>query len=157
MKSTPTSPTSNADGLLATDAALTQIGEVLDSINHTARTRLDAETRVGLVESVAKVCRRLDALKIVLVGEAEQHQAAQTDKTLRRGRQPTTPTKILHLQRDGNTHFLAPGHAHLGRESTSTREQLGEVPINPIPQGVQIGTVRGLGVQIGYELGQQLQ
>ncbi len=78
MKSTPTSPTSNADGLLATDAALTQIGEVLDSINHTARARLDAETRVGLVESVAKVGRRLDALKIMLVGEAEQHQAAQT-------------------------------------------------------------------------------
>lgn len=78
MEFTPTSPSSDVDGLLATDVALAQIGGVLDSINHAARARLDAETRVGLVQTVAALGRRLEALKVVLVGEAERHQAAQT-------------------------------------------------------------------------------
>ncbi len=78
MKFTPNSSTADADGLLATDVALAKIDGVLDLVDHRARARLGAEKRVELVQIVAGLGRRLEALKVVLVGEAEQHQAAQT-------------------------------------------------------------------------------
>lgn len=63
--------------LVATADVLAGVGALLDRVDHEGRAGLDAEARVGLVEAVVVLARRVEALRAVLVGEAEAQRAAQ--------------------------------------------------------------------------------
>lgn len=75
---TAADPTNDAGDRITTVDALTRIGEVLDHIDHSARATLDAPARVGLVTAIVSLCRRTDALRAVLVSEAERARAAES-------------------------------------------------------------------------------
>lgn len=64
---------------LATGEALARVRALLAAIDHGARARLDADARLGLVDAVVAVGRQVDALRAVLVAEAE------ADRGRRRG------------------------------------------------------------------------
>ncbi len=57
--------------MTATDAVLDQVINLLDSIDHAARARLGHEQRLGLVTKVCSAASRLEALRGVIVAEAD--------------------------------------------------------------------------------------
>lgn len=60
-----------------TGLVLAEVKRLLVGIDHSGRARLDAGSRVRLVEQVAEVSRLVDSLKVVLVGEADRAKAAE--------------------------------------------------------------------------------
>lgn len=60
-----------------TGVVLAEVKRLLVGIGHSGRARLDAGSRVRLVEQVAEVSRLVDSLKVVLVGEADRAKAAE--------------------------------------------------------------------------------
>ena len=61
-----------------TAAALSQARSLLASIDHPARRRLGAEARLALVADVVALGRQVEALRAVLVAEADRAKAAET-------------------------------------------------------------------------------
>lgn len=68
----------SSPALLTTDVVLTRLLGLLSSVDHGQRTRLDAEARLALVEAATRARRQVDALCVVLVGEADRAKAAET-------------------------------------------------------------------------------
>ena len=58
--------------LVATGDVLAQVRALLGAVDHDARTGLDADARLALAEEVIAVGRQLDALRAVLVAEADR-------------------------------------------------------------------------------------
>ena len=80
MSFTPNSPIASPGGTLATGEVLERIRGLLDSVDHEGRRSLDAEARVSLVNDAVELGRRIDALRAVLVGEAEKCKAAESTR-----------------------------------------------------------------------------
>ena len=63
---------------MATQEALAQARALLGSIDHAGRARLDAHARLALVTEVLALGRQVEALRAVLIGEADRAKAADT-------------------------------------------------------------------------------
>ena len=61
-----------------TARALAGARSLLASIDHAGRRRLDAEVRLGLVSEVVALGRQVEALRVVLIAEADRAKAAET-------------------------------------------------------------------------------
>ncbi|MFZ2749773.1 MAG: DUF222 domain-containing protein [Propioniciclava sp.] len=61
-----------------TATALAGARSLLASIDHAGRRRLDAEARLGLVSEVVALGRQVEALRVVLIAEADRAKAAET-------------------------------------------------------------------------------
>lgn len=110
----------------ATAEVLRTIDHLLTSLDHSGRARLAAADRVQLVEQVARVSRRVDALKLALVGEAEAVKAAEAArgtplKAVLTADVRTTPGEAGHL-----VHTAREVHAH-----PATREALLRDEVSP--------------------------
>lgn len=66
------------DDLTPTATALTVARAMLGSVDHAARKRLDAEARLALVAEVVALGRQVEALRAVLVAEADRAKAGET-------------------------------------------------------------------------------
>ena len=66
------------DELTPTATALAGARSLLASIDHAGRRRLDAEVRLGLVSEVVALGRQVEALRVVLIAEADRAKAAET-------------------------------------------------------------------------------
>ncbi|WP_282005024.1 HNH endonuclease signature motif containing protein [Propioniciclava sinopodophylli] len=66
------------DELTPTARALAGARSLLASIDHAGRRRLDAEARLGLVSEVVALGRQVEALRVVLIAEADRAKAAET-------------------------------------------------------------------------------
>ena len=66
------------DQLTPTATALAGARSLLASIDHAGRRRLDAEVRLGLVSEVVALGRQVEALRVVLIAEADRARAAET-------------------------------------------------------------------------------
>jgi len=107
MTSSPGTHGAPDAGLVATADALARIAGLLDHVDHDGRRVLDAAGRVGLVESVVAVGRRVEALRAVLVAEADHAKAAETTRgtslrTLLAGRAQVTPGEASGWVHAGN-------------------------------------------------------
>ncbi|MFP5416649.1 MAG: DUF222 domain-containing protein [Actinomycetes bacterium] len=78
MSDTPGSAAS--PGLKATEEVLALVGRLLDCVDHSGRSRLSPDARIALVEGVVTIARRVEALRAVLVGEADRAKAAETSR-----------------------------------------------------------------------------
>ncbi|MFP5417009.1 MAG: DUF222 domain-containing protein [Actinomycetes bacterium] len=67
-------------GSLATSSALAQVEALLASVDHTSRAALPAVERLALVDSADRVARRADALRAVLIAEADRSKASMVAK-----------------------------------------------------------------------------
>ena len=61
---------------LTTDAALSVVTNTLDAIDHAARSRLTSTDRLALVTQARHAARRLEALVVTLVSEADATAAS---------------------------------------------------------------------------------
>lgn len=61
-----------------TARALAGARSLLASIDHAGRRRLDAEGRLGLVSEVVALGRQVEALRVVMIAEADRAKAAET-------------------------------------------------------------------------------
>lgn len=96
---------------LATADVLQRIDALLSLIDHPGRRCLDADARLALVTAAIRVARRVEALRAVLVGEAERAKAAESARG-------TSLRSVL-----GATAHLTPGEAgslvYAGRDLTN--------------------------------------
>lgn len=63
--------------VFATQTVLTRVLELLSSVNHAQRKGLDAEARLALVDAATTARRQVEALCVVLVGEADRAKAPE--------------------------------------------------------------------------------
>lgn len=63
--------------VFATQTVLTRVLELLSSVNHAQRKGLDAEARHALVDAATTARRQVEALCVVLVGEADRAKAPE--------------------------------------------------------------------------------
>lgn len=105
------SPDGRDAGPLATADALALFTGLLDRVDHDERKRLDAASRVRLVEDVVAVTRRVEALRAVLVAEADRAKAAETTRG--------TSIRTLLTTKAQITQGEAAGWVYSGKELTT--------------------------------------
>lgn len=105
------SPDGRDAGPLATADALALFTGLLDRVDHDERKRLDAAARVRLVEDVVAVTRRVEALRAVLVAEADRAKAAETTRG--------TSIRTLLTTKAQITQGEAAGWVYSGKELTT--------------------------------------
>ena len=66
------------DELTSTGVAVAGARSLLSSVDHEGRRRLDAESRLALVTEVVALGRQVEALRAVLIAEADRAKAAET-------------------------------------------------------------------------------
>lgn len=70
-------PSSTAPTRLSTGDVMERVRALLASVDHDGRSRLDADARLALVTDAVAVARQMEALRAVLVAEADQARASE--------------------------------------------------------------------------------
>lgn len=119
-------PDGERGGPVATAEVLSRVDALLDLIDHEGRRRLDAEARVSLVESVVALGRRVEALRAVLVGEADRARAADAARGTSLRSLLSTTAQVSSAEASG---WVYAGKDLVGREGVRRAALAGTVSV----------------------------